>query len=122
MFELEKSFRFEAGHSLPQSNSKCRVPHGHSFLLVVKIRAEKLQEEGQERNMVVDFNVISSVVRPLINEYFDHCWLNDTLQTDAPTVEFIARWIYNRLKPELPDLYSITLHETDTQKVTFYES
>lgn len=72
--------------------------------------------------MVVDFNVISNVVRPLINEYFDHCWLNDTLQTDAPTVEFIARWIYNRLKPELPDLYSITLHETDTQKVTFYES
>lgn len=30
-------------------------------------------------------------------------------------------WIYYKLKPNLSTLHSVTIHETDTSKVTFSE-
>ena len=41
MFELEKSFTFEAGHSLAHHDGKCKEPHGHSYCLVVHVQSKK---------------------------------------------------------------------------------
>lgn len=119
MFDLEKIFHFEAGHALTHHDGKCRQPHGHSYILVIHIQANSLIKEGPKRNMVMDFSDITAHVNPMIRDYFDHHWLNETLQTDSPTVEFMAHWIYHYLKPHLPLLHGITLHETATSKVTY---
>lgn len=119
MFEIEKIFRFEAGHQLEQHDGQCSHPHGHSYIVHVCLRSEKLIEQGPKINMVIDFEDISSAVKPMIYEYLDHKWLNDSLQTDSPTAEFIARWIYNHLKPSLAALHSVTIYETETSKVTY---
>ncbi len=121
MFEIEKTFFFSAGHSLESYEGKCRNPHGHSYTLKIRIRSEKLQESKHEKNMVADFQSISSLSKPMIKEYFDHKWLNDTLQTDSPTVEFITKWIYTYLKPLIPQLYSITIFETPKSMAIYYE-
>ena len=70
MFELQKTFSFEAGHSLALHKGKCRTPHGHSYLLKIIVRSDSLHNSGSSKNMVVDFNDISDVVKPVIEEYF----------------------------------------------------
>lgn len=119
MFEIEKNFFFEAGHSLTHHDGRCREPHGHSYQLSVTLRSDTLNQSGPKTNMVMDFADIGSIVKPMIEKYFDHRWLNETLQSDSATAEYIARWIYEYLEPKLPGLYQISLHETSSSKVTY---
>ncbi len=119
MFEIDKTFTFEAGHSLELHDGKCRGPHGHSYVLTVHLRSPSLIDSGPKTNMVMDFSSLSDAVKPMIEQYFDHRWINDTLKTNSPTVEFMARWIYDHLKPLLPLLSGITLYETKSSKVTY---
>jgi len=120
MFEIQKIFHFEAGHQLKHHNGLCRQPHGHSYRLIVTIRNHMLTPAGPKKNMVLDFSDLSQCVWPMIEEYFDHKWLNDTLQTDSPTAEFMAKWIFDYLENKLPGLYSITVCETETAKAIYF--
>jgi len=120
MYELEKTFRFEAGHQLVHHDGKCQRPHGHSYILTVQLRSETLIASGPKTNMVMDFGDVDAVVKPLIESSLDHHWLNDTIGTDSATAEAIAKWIFDKLKPKLPLLYSVTLHETASSKITYY--
>lgn len=122
MYEIEKTFRFEAGHVLTKHDGKCAVPHGHSYVLQLALRSERLVESGPKTNMLIDFHDLDRMVKPMIEEYLDHRWLNDTLNSDSPTVEFIAKWIYDFLKPKLPMLKTVTLYETASSKATYFES
>ena len=121
MFELYKRFRFEAAHVLKHHNGKCGRPHGHSYELIVYLRSNTLCAEGSSTNMVIDFSDISAMVEPMIEQYLDHHWLNDTLQCESPTAEFIAQWIYQHLKPNIPLLDRVTLSETPSSSVTYSE-
>ena len=122
MFEVEKSFAFEAGHLLDHHDGKCRHPHGHSYVVKIKIRSNELIASGPKKNMVTDFATISSVVKPMIDQYFDHKWLNDTLDNNSPSAEFIAYWIFHYLAPLLPGLHAVTVHETNTASATYYKN
>jgi 6-pyruvoyltetrahydropterin/6-carboxytetrahydropterin synthase len=118
-FEVEKIFSFEAGHLLDHHDGKCRHPHGHSYVLKVRLRTDALVKEGPQKNMVVDFSLISDIVKPMIKTYFDHQWLNTTLECDSPTAEYIAFWVYNYLEPLIPSLYSVTICETPSASATY---
>ena len=122
MFTVIKSFRFEAGHQLIHHDGACKEPHGHSYSLEVQVKGDSLIDSGPKKNMVLDFHHISDIVEPMIDSYLDHKWLNDTLETDSPTSEFIARWIYRHLKEKLPSLHTVTLSETATSKVIYTEN
>ena len=122
MFEIEKRFSFEAGHVLEAHDGKCAFPHGHSYQLSVVVRGEKLHTSGPSQGMVCDFHDISSVVKPMIEEYFDHRWLNETLHTNSPTAERIAQWIFEYLQPKLPGLYKVSVGETATSSATYVAS
>lgn len=122
MYELEKIFIFEAGHVLKHHDGKCSTLHGHSYVLTVKLRADSLICSGPKQNMLFDFSDISEVLKPIIIKYLDHQFLNETLKTDSPTAEFIAKWIFDRLDSKIPHLYSVTLQETSTSKATYYKS
>ncbi|MDP1836016.1 MAG: 6-carboxytetrahydropterin synthase QueD [Chlamydiales bacterium] len=121
MFELEKSFRFEAAHILRHHTGKCGRHHGHSYLLTVRLRSENLIESGSSTNMVMDFADVNAIVQPMIEQYLDHHRLNDTLESDSPSTEFIARWAYRHLKPSLPNLYSVSVSETTSSGITYWE-
>ncbi len=119
MFELEKSFSFEAGHVLLNHDGKCSIPHGHSYQLIVHLATPHLIATGPKKNMVIDFQDVNTIVKPMIDQYFDHKWLNDSLNNDTPTAEFIAKWIFDYLEPLLPGLYAVTIYETATSKVMY---
>jgi 6-pyruvoyltetrahydropterin/6-carboxytetrahydropterin synthase len=108
---IRKHFRFEAAHVLPHHPGKCSRLHGHSYRLEVAVRGP-LQQAGPARGMVVDFDEISALVRPLVVERLDHASLNDVMEN--PTAEHIALWIWDALAEQLPQLDEIVVWETPT--------
>lgn len=104
-----KDFQFEAAHRLPHVpvGHKCGRLHGHSFM----VRLELTDEIDQQTGWIVDFSDISKAFKPLWQQ-LDHHYLNDIEGLENPTSEVIARWIWHKMKPILPQLSSIMIKET----------
>lgn len=109
--EIWKEFTFEAAHLLPNlpTDHKCRRLHGHSY----QVRAYVDGEIDPNLGWVVDFAEIRQACEP-IRQQLDHYYLNEIEGLENPTAENIARWIWDRLKPELPNLSKIEIRETCT--------
>ncbi len=109
--DIYKAFTFEAAHRLPNlpADHKCSRLHGHSF------RAEIYVSGGidPELGWVMDFAGVKAAYKP-IREMLDHHYLNDIEGLENPTSEVIARWIWRKLKPRLPQLSKVTIRETCT--------
>ena len=66
-----------------------------------------------EHGWVMDFGTIKNPLQPIL-ETLDHSYLNEIPGLENPTSENIAKWIWERLKPELPLLSEIIISETST--------
>jgi 6-pyruvoyltetrahydropterin/6-carboxytetrahydropterin synthase len=117
---VEKDFRFEAAHKLPHHDGKCARLHGHSYKAVLTLSGYTLETDGPKRGMLLDYSDLSAVMKPLLDQYLDHYYLNETLDLENPTSEEIARWIGDRIKPQLPELLSVTVEETCTCRATYF--
>jgi len=62
---------------------------------------------------VMDFADIKAAFQPVF-EQLDHHYLNEVPGLENPTSENLARWIWKQLKPTLPLLSRVTVHETCT--------
>ena len=62
---------------------------------------------------IMDFGDIKAVFAPIYDR-LDHHYLNDIPGLENPTSENLARWIWDQLKPLLPALSLIVVHETCT--------
>jgi 6-pyruvoyl tetrahydropterin synthase/QueD family protein len=114
--ELSKEFTFEAAHSLPHVpvGHKCARLHGHSFHVEVTVRGAVDRKTG----WLMDFAELKEKFKPL-EDQLDHRFLNEVPGLENSTSENIARWIWERLKPEVPQLYGVTVHETCTSKCVY---
>ncbi len=119
MFRLRKTFRFEASHQLPHHDGKCRRLHGHSWVGTVVVEGEDLCAIGAKQGMVVDYGDISEAVKPLVEKYLDHWHLNESTGLENPTSEALARWVYDKLKPVIPQLSAIFIQETCTAECEY---
>jgi 6-pyruvoyltetrahydropterin/6-carboxytetrahydropterin synthase len=45
--------------------------------------------------------------------------LNEIPGLENPTSEMIAKWIWDRLKPQLPELAQVVVHETCTSRCEY---
>jgi 6-pyruvoyltetrahydropterin/6-carboxytetrahydropterin synthase len=113
---LSKSFRFEAAHDLPTfpEGHKCRRLHGHSFRFDVVVEGEVDPTLGY----LMDYGDIRRVVDPIVKQ-LDHYYLNDIKGLENSTSEMIARWLWDRIRPELPLLSSIIVYETCTSSCEY---
>ncbi len=110
-----KEFRFEAAHILPHHGGKCSRLHGHSWVGRVYLKGNYLEKTGPSQGMIMDYGDLKKYVQPLLDDYLDHYFLNETTCLENPTSEAIAKWIYEKLElAELPGLYSVEIRETCT--------
>ena len=113
---IYKSFTFDSAHALPNvpDGHKCKHIHGHTYHLTVYI------EGGLDPHLgwVIDFADIKKVVQPIVKEV-DHKYLNDIPGLENPTCEMIAVWLWDRIKPGIPNLSRIKLDETPTSGVIY---
>lgn len=109
--EIFKEFSFEAAHRLPHvpAGHKCGRLHGHTFYVKIYVAGNIDNHTG----WVMDFADIKTVFRPLF-EQLDHYYLNDIDGLENPTSENLAVWIWDRLKPLLPQLSAVEIRETCT--------
>jgi len=109
--EIFTEFNFEAAHRLPNvpAGHKCARLHGHSFRVEIFVSGPV----GAQSGWVMDFAEIKRVVKPL-QDRLDHYYLNEIEGLENPTSENLARWIWKRLKPDLPQLSQIVVRETCT--------
>jgi 6-pyruvoyltetrahydropterin/6-carboxytetrahydropterin synthase len=109
--EIYKEFSFEAAHLLPNvpAGHKCGRLHGHSFRVEVHVAGPLHPVLG----WVMDYADIKTIVKPVLAR-LDHYYLNDIPGLDNPTSEVIARWLWQQLRPLLPELCRIVIKETCT--------
>lgn len=109
--EIFKVFTIEAAHHLPNvpAGHKCRRLHGHSFRIELRVRGPV----GADSGWVQDFADLGAAFDPLFQR-LDHRCLNEVPGLENPTSENLARWIWRELKPMLPLLAEVVVHETCT--------
>ena len=131
MYSVTKRIDFCYGHRLLNYDGVCKHPHGHNAVAEIEIRTDTLDE----RNMVVDFNDIKRVVKGWIDRELDHKMIlhRDDVLVDMlrsigepmyllesnPTVERIARLIYDVARGEHLPVSRVTVWETPTSWATY---
>lgn len=113
---LFKEFTFDAAHYLPNvpDGHKCKEMHGHTYRLRVWLEGQPDKALG----WVMDFAELKKAVKPLLDQ-LDHKCLNNIKDLPNPTCELIAIFIWDNLKPLLPLMKKIELHETPTSGVVY---
>lgn len=139
MFRVSKEFSFDMAHILDGHDGKCRNLHGHTYKLQVEVSGD-LYQQGPKKGMVMDFADLKDIVKTLILEPMDHAFIYDTSSEreckiaallnelnsktfgmpTRTTAEEMARFIFNRLKSELP-LSAVRLWETPTSFCEYRE-
>jgi len=109
--DIYKEFTIEAAHLLPNvpDGHKCKRLHGHSFRIEVHVGGDVDPELG----WVMDFAQLKNSFKPVF-EQLDHHYLNDIEGLENPTSENLARWVWDRLIGDLPQLSSVIVKETCT--------
>lgn len=118
MFEIFREYRFEAAHRLTRlpPDHRCARLHGHSFVAQLHCRGPL----DEERGWLLDFYEVDRAFSPCL-ELLDHNYLNDIDGLANPTSEVIARWIWSRVKPALPQLVRVVIKETCDSGCAYHE-
>ena len=119
VFEQSYSFGFEAAHELAENvgdgHDYAQV-HGHSFEVTVTLRGEP-GPQGWLR----DF----AEVRAACDEVrlrLDHRFLNRVEGLERPTLERLAVWIHDALRPRLPELGEVAVGRPSLRERVAYRS
>lgn len=110
-----RRYRFQAAHQLPNvpAGHKCGRMHGHGFEVIVHAN----QDLG-ERDLSIDYDHLDEVWAPFHMQLNYQC-LNEIEGLDNPTSEVISAWLWQRLKPQLPELSWVTVYETGSCGANF---
>lgn len=116
MIELSQEFVFDAAHRLELGAPENRRLHGHSFYVEVTLRGEPDPATGWLR----DLGEVKAALETA-REELDHRLLNEIEGLGAPTLENLARYIFARLKPVLPEIARVKIRRPSYSQSCVYE-
>ena len=117
MWELTKSFRFEAAHALSGTTfgAASEEIHGHSFRTEVSVRGTPDPETG----MVLDLGLLEARMAE-VRKALDHKLLNRIDTLGPPTLENLSRFIWERLQ-HAGTLTRVSVHrDSCNESCTYY--
>jgi 6-pyruvoyltetrahydropterin/6-carboxytetrahydropterin synthase len=117
MWELTKSFRFEAAHAIAGTTlgATSEEIHGHSYRAEVTIRGVPDPATG----MIVDLGVLEQRLED-IRARLDHKHLNRINALGAPTLEHLARFIWDHVQ-EAGNVTRVTVFRDSYQESCSYQ-
>ena len=128
MYSVKVEGNFSSAHNLRGYCGKCEQLHGHNW----RVEAAVIKKELDKIGFVIDFRYLKSKVNKIL-EKLDHKYLNNIPYFSAaggsasggkkvnPTSENIAKYIYDVLKKQVPDLSSVTVWENSISSATYEE-
>ena len=141
---LTKEFRFEMSHALWNYDGKCKNIHGHTYILMITVIGEPINDPKNPKNgMVMDFGELKKIVNEHIVDTHDHYIAVNGNSPHAeiefekyqihsvqrknyqPTCENMVIEFVDILKKHLPDyveLHSVRLYETPTSFAEWFAS
>jgi len=119
MFELRRSFRFDAAHTLIRSidAEQSRRIHGHSYKAEIAMRGRPDPASG----MIMDLGRLDQLLQG-VREDLDHRFLDEIAGLGPATLENLAQWIWHRLEAELPGLARVTVMREGSGEACSYEA
>ena len=131
MYSVTKRIDFCYGHRLLDYDGICKHPHGHNAVVEIEVRTESLDL----RDMVCDISDIKRVVKGWIARELDHKMIlrrDDPLLEPLrelgepvfvvdhnPTVEQIAKLIFDQANEQGFPVVRVTVWETPTSFATY---
>jgi 6-pyruvoyltetrahydropterin/6-carboxytetrahydropterin synthase len=100
MFQVCKTFSFDAAHALRGYQGNCERLHGHRWEVAVCLEGSDLNDLG----ILVDFRALKVAIQAATADY-DHNVLNDVPPYDEinPSTEHIARTIFQAVRAHMAD-------------------
>jgi 6-pyruvoyltetrahydropterin/6-carboxytetrahydropterin synthase len=119
MFELSTETTFSAAHQVKGYPGDCAGVHGHTYKVQVKVRVKKLDKLG----MATDFHRLQHELN-MVTKKLDHRDLNSLsfFKKHNATAEWIAAFIYAKLKRKIKTTMSVTVWEGPNNAATYYET
>jgi 6-pyruvoyltetrahydropterin/6-carboxytetrahydropterin synthase len=131
MYSVTKRIDFCYGHRLLDYDGVCKHPHGHNAVAEIEVRTDALDK----RNMVIDFTDIKQRMKSWIDRELDHRMIlrRDDPLVEAldklgepvyllesnPTVERIARLLYDISREQGLPVSRVTVWETPSSWATY---
>jgi len=138
MLTITRQLAFDAGHRIPDHQSRCRNLHGHRYVLEITLQGSVIKTQGApDCGMVMDFSEVKTLAMRHLVEAWDHAFL--VYQDDArvrafletmpehktviinriPTAENLAAIAFERLAGVYDAHYGVNLR---LAKVRLYET
>jgi len=134
MYLVTKCIDFCYGHRLLDYDGVCKHLHGHNAMVEVDVRTDRLDH----RNMVADFSDIKKLVKSWIDRELDHKMIlrhDDPLVKPLqalgepiylldsnPTVERIAKLIFDKTREQGLDVVAVRVWETPSSRTEYAET
>ena len=130
MYYLKKEFWIACSHRLHDPNltdadnqqifGKCNnaPSHGHNYKVILHLKSEELVN-----GMVLNFYDIKQVFNTVIDDVYDHQYLNDlpAFKNIVPSAENMCKVFYDALKQHMIQLYKIEIYETEGASASYTE-
>ena len=130
MYYLKAESSFDAAHFLAGYHGKCSNIHGHHWIVQLRICGNTVQQDGQERGMLVDFSQLKRDLKALADS-LDHTLIYETdtlrdrtlqaLTEDGfsltevcfrPTAENFSKYFFDRMTELGYHVAEATVYET----------
>jgi 6-pyruvoyltetrahydropterin/6-carboxytetrahydropterin synthase len=108
-----RRYAFQSAHRLPHVaiGHKCGRMHGHGFEVILHANQDLGNGSSGNGDLAVDYDHLDAIWAPFHRE-LDHACLNDLPGLHNPTSEMLSSWLWERIRPRLPELSWITVYET----------
>lgn len=139
MYKLAAESSFDSAHFLSGYVGKCGNIHGHRWRVLVEVKTDQLNIEGQLRGMYVDFKQLRADLESITDE-LDHALIIEkgTLKPKTmealleeefavievefrPTAENFAEYFFSAMREKGYNVASAQVYETPNNVATYLE-
>jgi len=135
MINAIRKIEFDSAHRIINHESKCKMLHGHRYVLEVYLNVKNQDNQLDKLGRVIDFGEMKTIIGGWVDKFLDHNTIlsdedkvlgNNIKNTTGqdiyylkypPTAENIALHLLQEI---LPDLLAKT--EVDCKKLRLYET
>ena len=118
MFELKVQMYFSAAHHLLNYEGECENQHGHNWLVVAYVTGNVLDKS----NILIDYKFLKKQLKSVL-DLLDHKDINELpdFKNISPSSEVIAKFIYDKIRVQVPNVSKISVWETSTSCASYFE-